>query len=370
MTMFFDWGCFPKKLDDRFVIEELRLRELQFNYNSDKHKLDIFREGVEKSRKLSSALLNIENKTKNIIFTSGTLNGFAMILNTFFNQGDSVLTTDVEFPDVYPKFYTRGLKVKLADILDKNTTSEIIESVVKNIDKDTKLLNISHCSYIGIKVPINEIAQQAKAKKEDILIIVDGAQAFGNIEIDLKNSKVDFYVGDYHKFANGGIHTGFIYIKDENNLQKLIEREIDNPFNFSDKLNIHKNSLSGPATTYLASNFKALEVFMTDDVQKVLKDGNKTLSLYFREKFNNNDLYPTNSELLSSINSIFNVDKDKYKKLIDSGVLCSYFPEHSIGLGNHKKTIPPFIRFSLNCLPWGNSKEEVNQLAEILRNLI
>jgi selenocysteine lyase/cysteine desulfurase len=62
-------------------------------------------------------------------------------------------------------------------------------------------------------MPIADIA--ALAKKRGILCVVDGAQAIGGIEVDVKKLGCDAYVGTGHKWLMGPKGTGFLYISKE-----------------------------------------------------------------------------------------------------------------------------------------------------------
>jgi selenocysteine lyase/cysteine desulfurase len=65
-------------------------------------------------------------------------------------------------------------------------------------------------SATGLRLPIQEIA--ALARRRGIVSIVDGAQAAGAIDVDVRSLGCDAYVGTGHKWIMGPKGTGFAYI--------------------------------------------------------------------------------------------------------------------------------------------------------------
>jgi len=62
-------------------------------------------------------------------------------------------------------------------------------------------------------MPVREIV--ALAKSRNILTIIDGAQAVGNIEVDVKAIGCDAYAAPGHKWLMAPKGTGFLYIRKE-----------------------------------------------------------------------------------------------------------------------------------------------------------
>ena len=62
-------------------------------------------------------------------------------------------------------------------------------------------------------MPVREIV--ALAKSQNILTIIDGAQAVGNIEVDVKAIGCDAYAAPGHKWLMAPKGTGFLYIRKE-----------------------------------------------------------------------------------------------------------------------------------------------------------
>src|SRR5690606_29633719 len=63
------------------------------------------------------------------------------------------------------------------------------------------------------RMPLAEIA--AITRPRNILLVADGAQAPGQIAIDVSALGVDLYVSSGHKWLLGPKETGFLYIRKE-----------------------------------------------------------------------------------------------------------------------------------------------------------
>jgi isopenicillin-N epimerase len=75
----------------------------------------------------------------------------------------------------------------------------------------TKLVAITHISSnSGDVLPAADICASARAR--GILSLVDGAQAFGLLDLDLGAMKPDFYTGSMHKWPCGPKEKGLLYV--------------------------------------------------------------------------------------------------------------------------------------------------------------
>src|SRR5262245_42690878 len=75
----------------------------------------------------------------------------------------------------------------------------------------TKIVAVTHVSSnSGDVLPVADICAAARAR--GILSIVDGAQAFGVLDLDLSAVKPDFYSGSMHKWPCGPKEKGLLYV--------------------------------------------------------------------------------------------------------------------------------------------------------------
>jgi selenocysteine lyase/cysteine desulfurase len=146
------------------------------------------------------------------------------------DRGDSVLTTDVEHEGgsicwSYLK-RRRGINIDIVSIAPGDLdTGAIISRFEKAITDRTKVISVSHViTSTGLRMPITEIA--ALAKSRGMLCVVDGAQAVGCIDVDVKKMGCHAYAATGHKWLMGPKGTGFLYIsKDASSLIQPVQRE-------------------------------------------------------------------------------------------------------------------------------------------------
>jgi selenocysteine lyase/cysteine desulfurase len=93
---------------------------------------------------------------------------------------------------------------QLAEFL-RVTPEEIV------ITPRTKVLAVTHLtSTVGDLFPVKAICRMARER--GILTLVDGAQTFGVLDVDLSDIQPDFYSGSAHKWVCGPKENGVLYI--------------------------------------------------------------------------------------------------------------------------------------------------------------
>ncbi|HJZ80854.1 MAG TPA: aminotransferase class V-fold PLP-dependent enzyme [Pyrinomonadaceae bacterium] len=151
-------------------------------------------------------------------------------LSLKLDSGDRILSTDVEHEGGSAGWEylqrRRGVNLDLVSIAPGDfDTQAIISRFERAITDRTRAISVSHViTSTGLRMPIAEIA--ALAKHRGILCIVDGAQAVGGIDVDVKKLGCDAYVGTGHKWLMGPKGTGFLYISPKaSSLIQPIQRE-------------------------------------------------------------------------------------------------------------------------------------------------
>ena len=75
----------------------------------------------------------------------------------------------------------------------------------------TRLLGFSHITNtVGDVFPARELCRLARDR--GVLTLVDGAQSFGVLDVDLSDLRPDFYSGSAHKWPCGPKETGVLYV--------------------------------------------------------------------------------------------------------------------------------------------------------------
>jgi selenocysteine lyase/cysteine desulfurase len=86
-----------------------------------------------------------------------------------------------------------------------------IAAYTKAITPRTKVITFTHLtSSVGDLFPAKELC--ALARERGVLSLVDGAQTFGLLDVNLANISPDFYSGSAHKWPCGARECGVLYI--------------------------------------------------------------------------------------------------------------------------------------------------------------
>jgi len=155
-----------------------------------------------------------------VLLTRSTTNAMTIAgLGVDLSRGDRVLTTDVEHEGgsaVWKHLEKRrGIGIDRVVIApEDHDIKAIVERFDRAITKQTKVISVSHViTSTGLRMPVREIV--ALAKSRNIVTIIDGAQAVGNIEVDVKAIGCDAYAAPGHKWLMAPKGTGFLYIRKE-----------------------------------------------------------------------------------------------------------------------------------------------------------
>lgn len=152
-----------------------------------------------------------------VLLTRSTTNAMNIAaLGIDLTRGDRVLTTDSEHEGGSACW--KYLEKRLGIVVDRVTIAPedtdvkgIVERFASAIKKETKVLSVSHVVFsTGLRMPVREIV--ALGKTRNVLTVVDGAQAVGNIEVDVKSIGCDAYAAPGHKWLMAPKGTGFLYV--------------------------------------------------------------------------------------------------------------------------------------------------------------
>lgn len=154
-----------------------------------------------------------------IAFTTGSTESMSYIANGLdLREGDEILATTHEHQaGAYPWILAgkrRGCWLRLAPFKTPVTRSqEVVDAIAAAITPRTRVLSICHINYTdGFIMPVKELV--ALGKSRGLITVVDGAQAIGMIDLNIRDIGCDFYAGSLHKWLGCPYGTGLLYVRD------------------------------------------------------------------------------------------------------------------------------------------------------------
>ena len=154
-----------------------------------------------------------------IALTQNATIGMGMLANGLdLAPGDEVLSTDQEHTGgispwrLYAK--RRGIVVKELPVVPAfaGGPEAVVKLFADAMTPKTRVLMVSHItSGLGARLPAKELC--ALARSRGVLSILDGAQAVGQIGVNVKDLDCDAYVASPHKWLLAPKGTGFMYVR-------------------------------------------------------------------------------------------------------------------------------------------------------------
>ncbi len=153
-----------------------------------------------------------------IVFTRGTtesINVVASLFQRLIGAGDEVLITAMEHhSNLVPWQQLCRHKQAVLKIVPVNEKGELdMSALEKLITSKTKMLALAHVS--NVLGTVNPVGKAVKlARKKDVPVLVDGAQALAHLPVDVTGLDCDFYTFSAHK-AYGPMGIGVLYGKEK-----------------------------------------------------------------------------------------------------------------------------------------------------------
>jgi selenocysteine lyase/cysteine desulfurase len=175
-------------------------------------------EGREESRRLLAAALRVT--PEEIVITRNTSEA-----NNFVSSGLQLGAGDevIVFGDNHPsninawreKAKRFGFSVGEVAVTNPHPGTDFyVSAFVKAMTPRTRVLAMTHVTNtMGDMLPVHELC--AVARSRGVLTLVDGAQSFGVLDVDLTRMRPDFYSGSAHKWPCGPKETGVLYVNRE-----------------------------------------------------------------------------------------------------------------------------------------------------------
>jgi selenocysteine lyase/cysteine desulfurase len=170
-----------------------------------------------------------------VALTDSTTMGLGLVYRAIHVEGEAV-ATEHDFYATHEALrlrFGRVRKLRLYDDPAKATTEGIVQAVKAGIDEDTGLLALTWVhSSTGVRLPIAAIAEAvAGARRQGLLVVVDGVHALGAIDEPVGIESFDVLVAGAHKWLGGPRGTGVIWsIKAWDKLQPIIPSFAAEPY--------------------------------------------------------------------------------------------------------------------------------------------
>ena len=175
-------------------------------------------EKYENSRKIVQKFIGADS-SKEIIFVRGATEAVNLVANSYvkplLSEGDNIIISQMEHhANIVPwQLITKEKKAEIRVVPINEAGELIIDEMDDLIDHNTRFISLNHVSNsLGTVNPVKELIQ--KAHKNDIRIMIDGAQAVQHMKVNVTDLDVDFYCFSGHKMY-GPTGIGILYGKRE-----------------------------------------------------------------------------------------------------------------------------------------------------------
>lgn len=174
----------------------------------------ILTEWLEKAQKVRGVLASfLGARPLEIAWTMCTGSGLNIVINGMkWKKGDNVVFPEWEHNPLDTETLRKsGVELRCISIRGQRLELADLE---KNVDDNTRLVQISQVFYVNGSRPdvkkVAEIVHEHGAK-----LLVDGTQAIGALDTDVRKEDIDFLSAAPYKFLMGPAGLAFLYVKQE-----------------------------------------------------------------------------------------------------------------------------------------------------------
>ena len=181
---------------------------------------EVLEAGREIQYQAREAAAKVFNATVDeVLVTRNTTEGLNIVLSGLdWNQGDEIVICDMEHGSVIAPTQLigqrYGLPIKVVHLEISDSSEVILTKIEDALTSKTRMVFISHILYAtGRRMPAEELRKVTKDR--GILLMLDGAQTGGHIELDMYRSGFDFYSIPGQKWLLGYEGSGALFIRRE-----------------------------------------------------------------------------------------------------------------------------------------------------------
>lgn len=184
------------------------------------------RSGHEYSYKVAEKIFNVRDIVKNffnasnysLIFTKNCTEALNLAIQGTLKKGDHVITTCYEHNSVLRTLFSLTDVEKTVLDCELNEVDKFLKDYIKT---NTKMVITTMVSNVTGEV-VNSIAVGKICKQNNLLYLVDGAQACGHMEIDLSLCNIDMLAFAGHKGLLSITGVGGLLVKDISQLRPIM----------------------------------------------------------------------------------------------------------------------------------------------------
>ena len=142
-----------------------------------------------------------------------------VIFGMNLKEGDEVLTTNQDYPNMMSALHQRELRdkikvVKISVPVPCEDPSIIVERFRNAITPNTKVILMCHVINLsGQIMPVRAVADMAHEK--NIEVICDGAHSFAHLDFKIPDLHCDYFGTSLHKWLCAPFGTGMLWMKKE-----------------------------------------------------------------------------------------------------------------------------------------------------------
>ncbi|HEY5616404.1 MAG TPA: aminotransferase class V-fold PLP-dependent enzyme [Vicinamibacterales bacterium] len=169
----------------------------------------------EETRKRLAAFLRVT--PEEIIITRNTSEANNLVSNGIdLKAGDEVIIFSDNHPCNHAAWTEKSKRfgftvVTVPQVNPHPGFEHYIDAFTKAITPRTKVMAFTHLtSTVGDLMPVNDLCRIARER--NVLSLVDGAQSFGLLDVDLGVMQPDFYSGSAHKWPCSSRESGVLYV--------------------------------------------------------------------------------------------------------------------------------------------------------------
>ena len=238
-----------------------------------------------------SLLLNCH--IREIALTRNTTEGTNIVCNGLtFNAKDEIITSTHEHVGNTLPWLVRakmaGLKIQTFE--PSQNDDETLNRIINLISPRTRVISLPHVSCAsGQILPVESVG--CLARDHDIFYYVDGAQAVGNIPVDVKSIGCHSYSASGHKWLCGPNGTGFLYVQED--MLDTVQAHHVGAYSNTGDFNLNNGTMSlsetaqryeyGTINTSLIYGLKTAIDFWSKINHKKIWKQNSTLTRFLRQ---------------------------------------------------------------------------------------